>query len=47
MLCNYLKLGKKNRTLRLNGFTKANVEHEDVKFQYFVHNTDDKWKLLL
>lgn len=42
MVCNYLKLGRKNCTLGPHGFTNTNAEHEDVKFQYLVHNIDDK-----
>lgn len=42
MVCNYLKLGRKNCTLGPNGFTDTNAEHEDVKFQCLVHNIDDK-----
>lgn len=47
MVCNYLKLGRKNCTLGPNGFKSTNAEHEDVKFQYLVHYIDDKWKLFL
>lgn len=47
VVCNYLKLGRKNCTLGPNGFTNTNAEHEDVKCQYSVDNIDDKWKLLL
>lgn len=45
MVCNYLKLGRKNCALGPNGITNTNAEHENIKFQYLVRNIDDKRKL--